>query len=146
MVGRKADAGAVFFVRGFERTVFDEFAARETGAFLLAVTYGFDTECRGERVDGFGTDAVEPDGFLEDFGVVFGAGIHLRNALHDLAERDAAAVVADGDAAVVFYLDVDALAVAHDEFVYRIVDDFFQQYINPVVLVLTSKPNQLYFA
>ena len=54
------------------------------------------------------------------------AGIDLGNAVHDLAEGDAAAEIAYGHA-VAIEADLDFRAVAHDEFINGIVHDFLEQ-------------------
>ena len=131
-VGQKFDVGAIGLVGGLALFLLDEVAARENGFGVFAVAVGADGELGRERVDGLGADAVEANRKLEDIVVVFGAGVDDGDALDDFAQRDAATVVADGDA-VFIYVDVDLLAVAHDEFVDGVVDDFLEQDIDAVV-------------
>ena len=85
-----------------------------------------------EGVDRLGADAVEADAELEHVVVVFRAGVDLGNAVHDLAERDAAPEIAHADARAVD-LDLDLLAVAHDVFVNRVVHDLLEQDVTAVV-------------
>ena len=87
-----------------------------------------------QRVDRLGADAVEADAELEHLVVVFRAGVDLGNAVHHLAERDAAPEIAHADAVAVD-LDVDLPAVAHDELVNRVVHDLLEQYVAAVVRV-----------
>ena len=75
---------------------------------------------------------LRPYAELEDVVVVFGTGIDDRDALDDLAEGNAAAVVADLDSPLVD-LDVNLLATAHDELIDGIVDDLLEQYVDAVV-------------
>jgi hypothetical protein len=65
----------------------------------------------GQRVDRLRADAVQADRELEDVVVVLAAGVDLADAVDDLAERDAAAEVADRDDGRVVAGDLDALAV-----------------------------------
>ena len=133
-VGGEFDEGSVGDAGAFAGEVFDEFAAGEAGAGEEAVAVGLDEEGGREGVDGLGADAVEADGELEDVVVVFGAGVDAGDAFDDLAEGDAAAEVADSDL-VVLDGDFDALAEAHDEFVYGVVDDFLEEDVDAVVVL-----------
>ena len=102
----------------------------------LAVAHGADVEPVRERVDGLGAHAVHAHGELEALGVELAAGVQLAHAVHDLAERDAAPVVAHAArAAVPVELDLHAPPVAHDELVDRVVDDLLQQHVDAVVVV-----------
>lgn len=132
VVGVVDDAGAVGFVGvlwGFH-VAFDESACEFDGAHF-AVAEGGDAEEVAEGVDGFDADAVEADGAFEGFAVVFGAGVDLGGAFDEFAEGDAASVVADGDH-VVFDLDFDFFAEAHDVFVDAVVEDFFDEDVDAV--------------
>src|SRR5436190_18100339 len=93
-----------------------------------------DEEFVRERVDGFGADAVQADAELEDLVVIFGAGVYFRDTIDHFAERDAAAEIAHRHA-VVLDVNLDFLAVAHDVFVNRIIDDLFEQDVTAIVLV-----------
>ena len=73
-----------------------------------------------------------PDGELEHVVVELAAGVDLAHAVDDLAEGDAAAVVADGDHGVLLAADLDDLALAHDELVDAVVDDFLQENVDAV--------------
>ena len=92
-IGREADLGAVR-----ARTLppfFRSSACRVRSRLLeLPVAEARDFELRGERVHRLRADAVQADGELEDVVVVLAAGVDLAHALDDLAERNAAAVVA----------------------------------------------------
>ena len=75
----------------------------EGGLDKFAFAIAAHQEILGEGVDRFGADAVKADAELEDVIVVFGAGVDFRNAIHDFAQRNAAAKIAHGDG---FVLDV----------------------------------------
>ena len=87
-----------------------------------------------QRVDGFCSDAIQADAELKNLVVVFCAGIYFGNAVHDLAERDAAAVIAHGHL-VAINRDLHVLAVAHDVFVHGIINHLFEHYIAAVIRV-----------
>jgi len=85
-----------------------------------------------EGIDGLLADAVEADGLLEGLGVVFRASVDDGDAVHQLAQRDAAAVVADLDGAV-GELDLDLAAAAHHEFVDGVIDGLLEQDVDAVL-------------
>jgi hypothetical protein len=57
-------------------------------------------EFEGEALTAFWPTPLRPTELLEGLAVVFGAGVDDGDAVHQLAERDAAAVVAHLDGAV----------------------------------------------
>ena len=71
---------------------------------------------------------------MEHVIVVLGPCINHRNAFYDLAQGDAAAVVAYAYR-VVFYGNVDLFAMPHDKFVNGVVNDLFEQDVNPVIRI-----------
>ena len=85
-----------------------------------------------QRIHRLCADAVEADAELENVVVIFRAGVDLGNAVHDFAERNAAAKIPHRHAIAV-EADVDFLAVAHDEFINGIVHDFLEQHVAAVV-------------
>ena len=89
-----------------------------------------------EGVDRLRADAVEADGEFEDIVIIFAAGVHHRNTFDHFVERNAAAVVPDGDTA---FLNgqFDSPAVAHDELVDAVVDDLLDEDVDAVVGVRT---------
>src|SRR5205807_9612474 len=111
-----------------------DFALFESGFDELALAMAANEEVLGEGIYGFGADSVETDTELEDVVVVFGAGVNLRDAIHDFAEGDAASEIADGDG---LFLDgdMDLFASAHDEFINAIVDDFLKQNVTAIIAV-----------
>src|SRR5437879_883345 len=102
-VGLEADESAIGLV-GFALFLIFDFALFESGFDELALAMAANEEILGEGVYGFGADSVEADTELEDVVVVFGAGVNLRDAIHDFAEGDAASEIADGDG---LFLDGD---------------------------------------
>ena len=133
-IGLELDQGAVLRAGALAGEFLDDFAAGEARAGKPAVAVRLDEEVGREGVDGLGAHAVEADGELEDVVVVLRAGVDARDAFDHLAQRDAAAVVADGDLGALDR-DVDPLAVAHDELVHGVVDDFLQQDVDAVVVL-----------
>ena len=132
-VGREGDEGSVRFV-GFTLFFADELSGFEFSFDKFAVAVGADEEVGGEGIDGLGADAVEAYAELEDFVVIFCAGVDFGDAVDNFTEGNAAPEVADGDG-VVFDDNIDAFAVPHDEFVDTVIDDFFDEDVDPVVIV-----------
>ena len=111
-------------------------ALRERRLGELAVAHRPHVELVREAVDGLCANAVHAHRELEGLGVELAAGVQLGDAVNDLAERNAAPIVADRAlAGVPVEVDLDALAVAHDEFVDRVVDHLLHQHVYAVVVV-----------
>ena len=130
-VGLEVDVGAVLVLRVF-RDVADELAAFEGGLAHLAVAERLHLEMGAQRINGLDANAVQADGLLEGLRVVLTAGIEDADGLDELALRNAAAIVADGDAQVVLDGDLDAVARIHLELVDGVVNDFLQQHVDAV--------------
>ena len=60
---------------GLNTSIGSQLTLRELCAAGAAIPEGLHGEERGQGVDGFGTDTVQTDGFLEGLGVVFTSGI-----------------------------------------------------------------------
>ena len=71
-----------------------QFALCELRAACFAFPEGFYGKERREGVDGFGTDTVQADRFLEGLAVVFTAGVEHRNHFHQFTQRNTASVSA----------------------------------------------------
>ena len=106
----------------------------------MAVALDLELEPLGERVDDGDADAVEAAGDLVAAAVAeLAAGVQggehqLRGGpllLRVLVDRDAAAVVDDGDAVVRVDRDLDAVAVAGEGLVDRVVDHLVDQVVQP---------------
>ncbi|CAM5503630.1 hypothetical protein KAURM247S_01557 [Kitasatospora aureofaciens] len=106
-------------------------AAAEADRVGVAVAVDLDVQPRGERVDDRGADAVQTAGGRVRAAAELAARVQLGH--HDLdarqsglgldVDRDAAAVVADLDRGVRVQQDLDAVAVAAQRLVDRVVDD-----------------------
>ena len=132
LVGRELDEGAVALGGLRDPVVLLQLAPGELDDLGLPVAHGLRPVGGRERVDRLLADAVEADGLLEGLGVVLGAGVDDRHALEDLAERDAAAVVAHAQGAV-GELDLDLPAAAHREFVDGVIDRLLEQHVDAVL-------------
>ena len=124
-IGVVVHEGAVVLARcGQDLALLDELPLLEDDCLHRPVAVGGDSHTGGESVDRLEPDAIEPDRLLEDLVVVLGAGIHRTYSLSERALRDASAVVADGDVAVLLLVDrdVDVLAVPHRILVDGVVD------------------------
>ena len=106
----------------------------------VAVAPDLDVELLAQRVDAADADAVQTAGDLVVGGVELAAGVELGE--HDLhrghglaggqrlvVDRDAAAVVDDGDGVVDVDGDVDARGVAGEGLVDGVVDDLIDQVV-----------------
>lgn len=129
----EAEDRAVTLARGLGAFHFlDHFTLGEDDGLGFPVPESLDFEEGREGVYGFDTDAVEANGFFECFGVVFGTGIDFGGAVHELAEGNATSEIADGDEAF-FEVNFDGFAVAHRELIDCVVDDFFEEDVDPIV-------------
>jgi len=117
---------------GFAFVFFLELALFEGGLGEFTIAMAADEEKFREGVDGLGAHAVQADTELEHVVVVFRAGVDFGNAIHDLAERNAAAEIAHGDA-VALDVNLHLFAVAHDEFIDSVIEDFLHQDVAAVV-------------
>src|ERR1035441_4702810 len=127
----KLDERAVRFFR-LAGVLFLQLADLKTRLGELAVAMAAHEKVFRQRIDGFRPDSVEADAELKHLIIVFRAGVDLGNAVHDLAERDAAPVIAHRHV-VALDVDGDFLAVAHDVFVNRVVHDLLEQDVAAVV-------------
>ena len=89
-------------------------------------------EAAREGVHRLGADAVEAHRELVDVVVVLGPGVDHRDTLHQLAQGNAGAVVANADPAALD-LDLHLAAVAHHELVHGVVDHLLEQHVDAVV-------------
>src|SRR5258707_5881420 len=98
-----------------------QFSLFERRLDKLAFAMAANKKIFGEGIDRLGADAIQPDAELEHIVIVFCAGINLGNAIHNLAQWNAAAKIAH---AYVLTLDgdLDFLARAHDELINGIID------------------------
>ena len=136
-VGRKADDRPVGLVFRLAARLALEQPSFEPRFGELARAYAAHEKLAGQSVDRLRAYTIETHAELEHVVVVLGPGVDLRDAFDDLAQRDPAAEVADGHLLPVD-ADQDLLPEAHDVFVDRIVDDFLQQDVNAVVVVLAT--------
>ena len=107
-------------------------AALESGATHLAVTIAGYLEMGTQRIDGLDTHTIQTYRLLEGLGVVLTTSIQYADRFDELTLRNATAIVTDRDTQVVVDSNLQTVASLHLEFVNRVVDDFFQQYINTV--------------
>ena len=143
-IGMEADLGAAPVVDLAERLQRGlRNAARKTLAVELAAARHLDLEVIGQRVDHRNADAVQAARGLIDLGVEFAARMQRR---HDdferrlvlefrvRVDRDAAAIVDDGEEAVGGQLHVDEGGMAGHRLVHRIVDHFGEQVVQRLLV------------
>ena len=135
-VGQEGDAGAVLVGRLALGQVGHRFAALVVLGPDVAVAADLQVQALGERVDDRDADAVQAAGDLVAAAVAeLAAGVE--DGQHDLGrgpllfrhrlDRDAAAVVLDRAAVVRMQDDADAVAVAGQGLVDRVVDDLVDE-------------------
>ena len=95
-VRRKADQRAVRLIACSLFLAY-QLTQLEFGLYKFPVPVAPDKKVGGERIHGLGSHAVQADAELEHIVVVLSPGVDLRDAVDDLAERNAASVVADRD-------------------------------------------------
>ena len=118
-------------------------SAREGLAVELAVARDLHFENVGERVHHRHADAVQAAGGLVDLGVEFSAGMQrghddlerrLVLELRMRVDRDAAAVVGDGQQAVLVEIDLDPIGMAGDGLVHGIVDHLGEEVMHRLLV------------
>ena len=136
-VGPKADPGAAAVVDLAEVLELAlGVAALESHAIEFLAAGDFDLEPRGQRVDHRHADAVQAARRLVDLGVEFAAGMQRAHddfqrgffrKLRVRIDRNAAAVIGNGEEAVGAEFDFDEGGVSRQGLVHGIVDDFGEQ-------------------
>ena len=109
-----------------------QFALGELRAARFAFAEGLHGKERREGIDGFGTDTVQADRFLEGLAVVFTAGVEYRNHFHQFTQRNTASVVAHANPSV---LDIhfNHFSFPHTELINGVVDTLLDKHIDTVV-------------
>ena len=113
-----------------------QFALCELCATRFAFAVGLHSEERREGIDGFGTDTVQTDGFLEGFGVVLTAGIEHGDYFYQFAQRNTASVVTHTYSSVP-HIYFDHLTFTHTELIDGVIDGFFDEDVDTVIGVTT---------
>ena len=111
----------------------DHLAFAELDGLRFAISVRLDFEEPAQRIHRLDTHTVEADGFLEGFAVIFRSRVDLRRAVHQLAQRNAPAVVAHGHGVVLIQFDVDLLSVAHDELINGVVYGLLDEEVDAVI-------------
>ena len=132
LVRRELHDGAVALGGACDLVILLQLAPGELDHLGLPLPHRLHPVGGREGVDRLLADAIEADRLLERLGVVFGAGVDDRDAFQDLAERDAAAVVAHAQGAV-GELHLDLPAAAHREFVDGVIDRLLEQDVDAVL-------------
>ena len=143
-VGVEADGGAAA-VRRFAGVLqlALRLAALEHHPVELLVARDLDLHAVGQRVGDRDADAVQAARGVVDLGVEFAAGVqrahdHFERRLvlefRMRIDRDAAAVVGDGDEAVGIDLDFDEGRVAGERLVHRVVDHLGEQVVQRLLV------------
>ena len=118
-------------------------AALERHAVELLAARDLDLHALGQRVGHRNADAVQAAGGFVDLGIEFAAGVqrahdHFERRLvlefRMRIDRDAAAVVGDGDEAVGLHLDLDAVGMAGERLVHGIVDHLGEQVVQRLLV------------
>ena len=133
----EAHAGAALVRRAAEllQLAF-RLAALERHVVMLLLAPDVDLHAVGQRVGHRDADAVQAAGGLVDLGVELAAGVQRahdhfeRRLVLELRmpiDRDAAAIVGDGDEAADLHLDFDPVGVTGQRLVHGVVDHFGEQ-------------------
>ena len=134
VVGYELDHRTAFLGTGIVHDVGvgDQFALFELGAAHLTLAVGLYGEERGERINGFGSHAVQTHGFLEGLAVVFAAGVEHGDHFHEFAQRNTAPVVPHAHTTLCD-LHFDHFAFAHAVLVDGVIDRLFDKDVDTVV-------------
>ena len=98
-----------------------------------AVTVRAYLEAGAERIDRLDAHTVQTHALLERLRVVFSSGVEHADRLNELALRDAASVVADGNALALLHVHFDALSGVHLKLVDGVVHHLFEQDVDAVL-------------
>ena len=94
IVGLKRDQRAVTLAGFLRLGVAYEAALGKLGGLDDALAHALHQKVPAQRIHGLGTHAVEADGLLKHFRIILAAGVDFAHYIDDLAQRNAAAVVA----------------------------------------------------
>ena len=143
-VGAEAHLGAAAVRRLADILQFAlRLAALENHPIELLAARDLDFHALGQRVGDRYADAVQAARGLVDLGVEFAAGVqrahdHFKRGFFRefrmRVDRNAAAVVVDGDEAVGLHLDLDPVGMAGQRLVHGIVDDFGKQVVQRLLV------------
>ena len=112
--------------------VADQFTTLKLCCAHQSVAVGTDLEMRAQEVDGLDAHAVHTHRLFESLGIVFTTRVELAHGLNHLLLRDAASIVAERYAKIIFDINLYALAFVHAELIDGIIDGLLQQYIDAV--------------
>ena len=133
VVGNEAHPQTVSLLHTLLPAVRELVTAREADRTGLAVAHAADGEFARKGVDRLHADTVQSHRLAERGAVLeLAAGVHFRHRVGEFVERDAAAVVADGDP-MLLDVHLDGLAVPHHVFVDGVVHHLLDEHVHAVV-------------
>ena len=143
-VGMEAHAGAALVRRAAELLQLAlRLAALERHVVMLLLAPDLDLHAVGQRVGDRDADAVQAARGLVDLGVELAAGVQRAHdhferrlvlELRMRIDRNAAAIVGDGDEAVDLHLDLDPVGVTGQRLVHGVVDHFGEQVVQRLLV------------
>ena len=86
-----------------------------------------------KRIDRLDTHAIEADTLLESLAVILAARIEHAHSLHELALRNATAIIPDADTGIVDNIHLYAVTALHLELINAIVYDFLEKDVNAIL-------------
>ena len=107
----------------------------EKGLAVFAVAERPYLEKLGKRIHGLGSHAIHAGGELIVLIVVFAASVHLRDAVHHLLKRNAAAIVADTHlTGIIIDININFLTETLDKFINSVIHNLFHEDVNTIVV------------
>ena len=131
-IGLEEDGCAVLVLRCLRHVALKD-AFTEDSLACLSVAEALHLEACAQGIHSLEADTVQADTLLESLRVVLAARIEHRDGLHELAQGNASAIVADADAQVILYIYLYALAGTHLELIDAVVDDFLEEHVDAVL-------------
>ena len=127
----KEDVGACFLFCVFSGIALQLSLFKHSAAHL-ALSVGAYLEMAAQCVDGLDAHTIQSHTLLESLGIVFSASVEHAHRFYQFALRDAATIVAHGDAQLFIHIHLYPVACLHLELVYRVVYHLFEQHIDAI--------------
>ena len=136
LVRNEIDKCSVCFVSRLDSRLLcnDGFAVFDP--FTLSFAEAGNQEITAQGIHSLDTDTVQSDRLFKCLAVVLGTCVHFTGYVDHLSQRNATAIVPDGNSSFFdghFY----SFAIPHHVFVDGVIEYFFQQYIDPIIRIAT---------
>ncbi len=125
--------GSIGLIGFFNWIFFYDLAFRKLHLFFFSIAYGCYFKKFRQGVHRFYPYPIHSYRFLECIGIIFSSRIHFCHTINDLFKWDATSVVSY-TYLIIFDGNIDYFTDSHHKFINGIVNYFFHQNINSIVL------------